>query len=165
MTNRINPLRAALSSLILAVAVGGCASEEEVDLTQEYVRDSTFQNGYRVGSEYEMQRDLFVIKLERPHARFTKPGDMAPTVAEWDSGRWKKDRDVAVLGLVRAGTKVRVEKVILLKSKHGTSQVAPMLRADGIELPINPFGVSDLSSTYRGVTLCTPDPRFLRLVP
>jgi hypothetical protein len=146
------------------MALCGCTSEEEVDLTAEYIRDATSQGGYRVGSEYQLQADLFVIKLERPHGRFTKPGDMAPTVAEWESGRWKKDREIKVISLVRAGSKVRVEKVIFIKSKHGTSQVAPMLRAEGVELLINPFGVSDLRSTYHDVTLCAPDSRYLREV-
>lgn len=150
--------------LLALFTAGGCTTYEELDVTQDYLRDSRSQKGYAVGATYELQRDLFVIKLERPHARFTEPGDMVPSIAAWDSGERKSDL-VKILGLLRAGTKVRVERLVLIRIKHGISQVTPMMRAEGIELPINPFDVSELDHSYGGATLCKPDERFLRAVP
>jgi hypothetical protein len=146
-------------------ATVGCTSYEELDVTLDYARHSAFQSGYEVGATYELQRDLFVIKMERPHARLSKPGDLAPTIAQWESEHKNKYHGIDVIRLLRAGTKLRVEKVILIKSKQGGSQLVPMLRTASIELPINPFDVSELDHTTVGATLSKPDIRFLKVIP
>jgi hypothetical protein len=145
--------------------LSGCATYQEVDVTADYVKDAAFQKGYKVGGVYELQTDLFVTKLDRPHYYFTKPGGLnTPTIAAWDSGR-RKSNFYMMIGLIRAGAKVRVEKVIFIRSRNGIEQVTCMFRADGFDLLISPFEISDLIHVGGGQTLCLPDPKFLKEAP
>lgn len=163
----ISQLRPVILLLVLtgSIATVGCQSDQEIDVTQDYIRDSAFEKGYAVGATYELQQDLFVVKMEDLHARLSKPGDLAPSIAAWEAGQLRKHPGIKVIGLMRAGTKVRVERIVLIKSTRSFSQITPLLLAEGINLPINPFDVSDLDHGHRGATLCKPDIRFMRAVP
>lgn len=85
-----------------------------------------------------------------------------PTVEEWRQGV-RKPQFFKIVTLLPAGTKLRVEKIIFLKaSGSGVSHATGMLRASGVDLPINPFTASNFLSVSPYGTLCLPDEKFLR---
>ncbi len=81
---------------------------------------------------------------------------------EWGQGV-RKPQFFKVVALLPAGTKLRVEKIIYLKaSGSGVSHATGMLRADAVDLLINPFTASEFLSVAPYGTLCLPDEKFLR---
>jgi len=89
-------------------------------------------------------------------------GDGVPTVEAWRAGV-RKPQFFKVITLLPAGTKVRVKKFIFLKaSGSGVSHATGMMRADGVDLLINPFSVSNFLHEPPYGTVCLPDERFLR---
>lgn len=148
---------------VMLTLLAGCATYRETDVTADYINDPEFRRGYRVGGVYELQADLFVTKLDRPHYVFMKPGDSVPKIAAWDAG--DRRSAVPVVGPARRGTRVRVEKVVLISSPNGISQVTCMFRAEGFDRLITPFMISNLVEVHGGKTLCAPDPSFLKEVP
>jgi hypothetical protein len=149
----------------LALLLTGCPSEEVKDISSLYSQEPTLQKGYRLGASYVLQRDLIVGKVDRHDYVFTKPGDGVPTVEQWQTGIRKTQIELAI-AMLPAGTKVKVEKIIYLKeSGSGVSHATGMLRAEGVDLLINPFAISHfLSVPYYG-TLCLPDKQSLQLSP
>ena len=132
------------------------------DITSAYVQDPVLQKGYKLGATYILQRDLIVGSIDRYDYVFTRPGDGVPTVEQWRSGvrKTQVERPIALLPV---GTMVRVEKIIFLReSGSGVSHATGMLRAEGVDLLINPFSVSDFLSVPTYGTLCLPMPEFLR---
>ena len=153
---------ALLLSAFSLFCLSGCATYQEVDVTADYVKDAAFEKGYKVGGVYELQTDLFVTKLDRPHYYFTKPGGLnTPTIAAWDSGS-RGSNFYTMIGPIRAGTKVRVEKVIFINSRNGFDEVTCMFRAEGFDLLISPSEISDLIQVGGRQSLCLPDPKFLK---
>lgn len=149
--------------LLFGLLLSGCLGDEVQDITTAYAKAPKLQEGYHLGSTYVLQRPLFVTKGGGwPNYAFTKPGDGIPTVEEWGRGV-RKPQVLKVVTLLPAGAKLRVEKVIFLKAAgSGVSHATGMLRADGVDLLINPFTASDFLSVAPYGTLCVPDDRFLR---
>jgi hypothetical protein len=140
----------------------GCLSERVKDISSLYAKTPVLQKGYRLGSQYILQRDLFVTKGDRPDYRFTKPGDGVPAVEDWKAGV-RKPQFFEVITLLPAGTKVSVEKIIFLQaSGSGVSHATGMLRAEGVDRVINPFSVSQFLSVTSYGTLCVPDEQYLK---
>ena len=140
----------------------GCLMEKSEDITSFYVKEAALQKGYRLGETYVLQKEIFVTKGDRPDYRFTEPGDGVPTTKEWRAGV-RKPQFFKVIKLLPVGTKLRVEKIIYLHaSGSGVSHATGMLRAEGVDLLINPFSISQFVSERPYSTLCVPDERFLR---
>ncbi|MFO1512984.1 MAG: hypothetical protein U1F83_08760 [Verrucomicrobiota bacterium] len=149
-----------LGLLIMAV---GCASERQIDLSSYYAQAPSLQKGYKLNATYVLRRDLILVKTDRFSYIFIRPGDGVPTVEEWRSGIRKTQIEVAA-ALLPAGTEVRVEKIVYLKETgSGVSHATGMLRAPGVDLLIDPFGVSGFLSDAPYGTLCLPDDRFLQI--
>jgi hypothetical protein len=146
------------SLLLLA----GCLNQPMEDITPRYAQYPVYQKGYRLGSNYVLQQDLFVVKGDRHYYHFNKPGDGVPTVAEWRAGV-RKPQFFKVITLLPSGTEVSVEKIIhQVESGSGVSHSTGLLRAAGVDQLISPSFVSDWLSTRSG-QLCIPDDRFLRM--
>jgi hypothetical protein len=147
---------------LLLMVLAGCLSQPVTDITSLYAQTPVLQSGYRLGGHYVLQQDLFVTKSNRPDYRFTKPGDGVPTMEGWKAGV-RKPQFFKVITLLPAGTKVSVEKIIFLRaSGSGVSHATGMLRAEGVDLLINPFSVSHFVSVTSYGTLCLPDEQFLQ---
>ena len=152
-------------SLLFSILLSGCSADDAQDITTSYAKDPLLQQGYHLGGVYVLQRDLFAAKGDNLDYLFVKPGDGVPTVEEWRRGV-RKPQFFKVIALLPAGTKLRVEKIIYLKaSGSGVSHATGMLRADGVDLPINPFTASNFLSVSPYGTLCQPDEKFLREEP
>ena len=151
-----------LLTILFGLQLVSCSSEKVIDITPYYEKAPALQRGYHLGGIYVLSRALFVTKGDRPDYRFTKPGDGVPTMEEWGQGV-RKPQFFKVVALLPAGTKLRVEKIIFLKaSGSGVSHATGMLRADAVDLLINPFTTSEFLSVAPYGTLCLPDEKFLR---
>lgn len=147
---------------IFGLLLASCSADEAQDITPFYVNEPLLQRGYHLGGTYVLQGDIFVTKGDDPDYRFTKSGDGVPTVEEWRRGV-RNPQFFKVIALLPAGTKLRVEKIIFLKaSGSGVSHATGMLRANGVDLLINPFTASNFLSVSPYGTLCQPDEKFLR---
>jgi hypothetical protein len=159
----INHMKTFLKALLFfIVLLTGCSSDEVQDITSRYANEPLLQKGYHLDTDYILQKDIFVTKGDNPDYRFTKSGDGVPTVDEWKKGV-RKPQFFKIVKLLPAGTKLRVEKIIYLKARgDGVSHATGMLRADGVDLLINPFTASNFLSVSPYGTLCLPDEKFLR---
>ena len=157
MKNLIRPL-----SFFCALLLVSCVVNRVEEITSVYTSSPVLRKGYHLGVTYVLQRPLFVTKGGGwPDYVFTEPGDGTPTVEEWGQGV-RKTQVVVAVALLAPGTKLRVEKIIFLKARgSGVSHATGMLRADGVDLLINPFAVSDYLSVTPYGTLCLPDEKFL----
>lgn len=117
-----------------------------------------------MGAIYELRTDYFICQMDRPHYAFLKPGEIGvPTMAAWDRGNRKASYPAKIIGPIRAGTRLRVEKAVYVRSRIGDT-VTAMLRADGFAQLITPDAVSHFDFMH-GPVMTLPDPRYLKEVP
>lgn len=140
--------------------LSGCANIKVNDLTQTYNANAALHSGYKLGKTYVLQQPLAVADEGEPLLFFSKPGDFAPTVEEWQKGKRRKYWHIPVFAMLPAGTKVRVEKIISIAHQTGAGTTG-VFRAEGVEKLIDPSSVSNMEERMGFGTLCMPKDKFL----